>query len=47
MNTAVFSRRGVLPNVSLLMYGKALERVNVFRLTWDEHIKKVTGSVSA
>ncbi len=36
--------------MSLLMFGKALERVNVFRflgilfdskLTWDEHIKKV------
>ncbi len=44
-NAVVFTKKRVVPNMSLLMYGKAFERVNVLRffvilfdskLIWDE-----------
>lgn len=51
-NTVVFTRKRVLPEMSLHMYGKPLERVNAFRfwgvlidskLIWDDHINKIVG----
>lgn len=51
-NVVVFTRKRVLPEMSLKMYGRDLERVKVFRflgiifdekLVWNEHIKKIVG----
>lgn len=52
INMVVFTQKRVLPEMSLKMDGRSLERVNVFKflgvlfdskLTWAEHINKIVG----
>lgn len=51
-NMVIFTRKRNLPDISLRLYGRVLQRVSVFRflgvlfdskLTWGEHITKIMG----